>query len=81
VAEPGESTMHVISLPKREHLIDSDAREPLRVGFEGVEDCQRLGVEHTDDNVGSLVDVLQHSIGLAMFLGQRRMDRRRVRLA
>ena len=58
--------------------MDADTREPLRVGFEGVEDRQRLGVEHTDDNVCPLVDVFQYRIGLAMFLGQRRVDRRRV---
>ena len=60
--------------------MDADTREPLRVGFEGVEDRQRLGVEHTDDNVCPLVDVFQHCLWLTPFLGQRCTDRRRVRL-
>jgi hypothetical protein len=41
--------MHIISLPRREHLMDSGARQPLRIGLKGVEVRQRLGVEHTDD--------------------------------
>jgi hypothetical protein len=34
-----------------------DVRQPLRVVLQGVEDRQRLGVEHTDDDIISFVDV------------------------
>jgi len=76
VAEAGEGTVHVAPLAKWKHLMDPHARQLLRVGLQGVEDRERLGVEHAGDEIVSLVDVFQYRLWLTPFLGQRRMDRR-----
>src|SRR5215212_7227330 len=79
VAEAREVTMHVAPLPKREHLVDTDAGEPLRVGLDGVEDRDRFGVAHTGDNVTSLANVLNHGFRWATLLVERLSDRRWLR--
>jgi hypothetical protein len=46
VAQSWEGTVHVTPFPKREHLMDPDTRQPLRVSLYGVEDRGRLTVRH-----------------------------------
>jgi len=56
--QAGEGAVHIWPFSKRKQLMKPDIRQPLRVGPQGVEDSERLGVEHTDDDIVSFVDVL-----------------------
>src|SRR3712207_802911 len=68
VPEAGEVAVHVAPLAKREHLVDPYTGETLRMGLDRIHNRHRLAVAHADDEVDSLADMIEDTLGRTALL-------------
>jgi hypothetical protein len=71
VAKPRDGALHVAALPKRQHLVDPHAAEPVAVGLDRVEQGNRLAVGQADDEIRALLDPLENRLWGAPSAGER----------
>jgi hypothetical protein len=69
--EPFHVAVHVAAFAQGKHLVDRDAREPLRALLQRVDHRNRLAVAEPDDEVSPFTEVVEHVLRRATLRGER----------